>query len=322
MPLGGWSRCAQVAAFYPEGVAQLAGATTIVTGPTAGIGVATATALAATGGLVVLAARSAEKSAELIAQIHAKDPAARVVHLPLDLASLASVARFAPEFRRRAREERWPPLKCLVLNAGVFPMSHTLSADGYEATFAVSHLAHFLLATELQPELKRAAPSRVVVVSSMSQFGPYATTDFTSIDQLKANVVSPSGEGWSLPRSAKAYAHAKLCNSMMARSIHNKMASEGITACSLHPGTMMATSIGRDSAVVNFLMKYVFSWCTKDMDQGSSTTLACCLAPHDTLQGKFFSDCRVTKHSPWVDNDAACSALWELSNELCAKYRA
>ena len=52
-----------------------------------------------------------------------------------------------------------------------------------------------------------------------------------------------------------------------------------ITACALHPGTMMGTSIVRDSGVLNFFMQYVLSWFTKDMDQGSSTTLTCCLAP-------------------------------------------
>eukprot|EP00966_Prymnesium_polylepis_P114640 2649226-Prymnesium_polylepis.1 len=108
----------------------------------------------------------------------------------------------------------------------------------------------------------------------------------------------------------------------MARSISQKMATDGIAACSLHPGTMMGTSIARGSVVADFFMRYVLSFFTKDMDQGSSTTLTCCVAPHETLRGGFFCDCQLTKHAPLVNDDAACEVLWELSEELCAPFRA
>ena len=315
------SRCADVIKFYPDGASSLAGGTTIITGPTAGIGVATATALASLGGRLILAARSAQKAAAVSADILAQHPSAKVSYIHLDLMSLDSVATFVRDYRRQAKAERWPPLKCLVLNAGLVSINYALSAEGYEATFAVSHLAHFLLATELRPELKEAAPSRVVIVSSGSHAGPYATQSVRSVEALKQHVVKPPADGWGFPRAMKAYGNAKLCNTMMARSIADKFAADGITACALHPGTMMGTSIVRDSGVLNFFMQYVLSWFTKDMDQGSSTTLTCCLAPHEALLGGFWSDCCLTGHPSVVNDERARDVLWDLSRELCAAHR-
>ena len=84
--------------------------------------------------------------------------------------------------------EEWPPLKVLILNAGVYNFSggYKSSADGFESTFAVNHLGHFLLTHKLLPALEAAAPSRVVVVGSGSQFGPLATKAVDVRSELQA----------------------------------------------------------------------------------------------------------------------------------------
>ena len=128
--------------------------------------------------------------------------------------------------------------------------------------------------------------------------------------------------GWGYLRGMRAYGSAKLCNAMMARSIATKFKADGIDCASLHPGTMMATRIARDSAVGDVLMRRVLSLFTKDMDQGSSTTLTCCIAPHGSLNGGFFSDCALAKHHKLVADDEAAEVLWALSEELCAADRA
>ena len=319
MPLSAWSRCADVIAEYPAGASELAQSTTIVTGPTAGIGVETARWLASLGGRTVLAARNLDKAAAVASEIRRTHPQAQISAIQCDLVSLASVSQFVDEFRKQSAAEGWPPLKCIVLNAGVITMTHRLTEDGFEETFAVSHLAHWLLATLLLPELKAAAPSRVVLVSSGSHLGPHATRRVASIDALRAHVAQPDGRGWGLRRAILAYGSAKLCNATMAHAIDAKFcASDGVAACSLHPGTMMATRIGRESRLVDFLMRSLLAPFTKDMDQGSSTTLACCLAPHASLGGRFFADCKPTFRSKLVDDDAA-EALWALSAELCGR---
>ena len=319
MPLSAWSRCADVIAEYPAGASELAQSTTIVTGPTAGIGVETARWLASLGGRTVLAARNLDKAAAVASEIRRTHPQAQISAIQCDLVSLASVSQFVDEFRKQSAAEGWPPLKCIVLNAGVITMTHRLTEDGFEETFAVSHLAHWLLATLLLPELKAAAPSRVVLISSGSHLGPHATRRVASIDALRAHVAQPDGRGWGLRRAILAYGSAKLCNATMAHAIDAKFcASHGVAACSLHPGTMMATTIGRESRLVDFLMRSLLAPFTKDMDQGSSTTLACCLAPHASLGGRFFADCKPAFRSKLVDDDAA-EALWALSAELCGR---
>ena len=138
---------------------EVAASTTILTGATAGIGVATATALASIGGRVVLAARSEEKAKRVIDTILVSHPAAQLTFIHLDLSSLASVHAFAAAFRKQSSDDQWPPLKCLVCNAGLFNFTGKVSVDGFEDTFAVSHLAHFALVRLLHEELTAAQPT-------------------------------------------------------------------------------------------------------------------------------------------------------------------
>lgn len=321
--LGGWSRCADAIAYYPSGAQELAASTTILTGATAGIGVATATALASVGGRVVLAARSEEKAKRVIDTILASHPAAQLTFIQLDLSSLASVNAFATAFRKAMNDGKWPPLKCIVCNAGVINFTPKASADGFEDTFAVSHLAHFALVRLLHAELVAAKPSRVVIVSSSSShYGPHATRDVSSRDAVLAHVVRtpPAGTSWGTVKAMQAYGNAKLCNVIFAKTLQERLYGSdddaGIAACSLHPGTMMSTDIARNNGLFGFCLKRLLASFTKDMDQGSSTTLACCLCPHSELQGQFYSDCRPMKASG-LASKAACEVQWQLSEELC-----
>jgi len=316
--LNAWSHTSDVIAAYPEAAAALRDATVIITGPTAGIGVPTTIALAGICGRVVLAARSGTKAEEVIGQIRARHPEAQATWIPLDLASLASVTRFADRFTQQSSTEGWPPLKQLVLNAGMFAFDYTTSADGHELTFAVNHLAHFHLTTLLLPHLRAAAPARVVVVASDSHQGPLAVTDVTSAAALR-RLVCPAQrvrERFSYLDGIRAYGSSKLANVCFAQALHERLHAEGVSACSLHPGTMMATDIARGSRGGHFLMNWLLACVTKDADQGSSTTLVGCLAPAAELAGGYFSHCQPQKKSALV-SAAACDALWRFSEDLC-----
>ena len=323
-PLGRASRPADVIARHPEAKVAMANATVLLTGPTSGIGVHTAEALASICGRVVLAARSEERANALIADILTRVPSARLTFLPLELASLSSVDTCATSFLQRQAAEGWPPLKALILNAGVYTFSGKFEAsiDGYERTFAVNHLGHFLLATRLLPALEAARPSRVVVVGSGSHFGPLETRDVTNQDALR-QLASPSEayrrRFWH-GASARAYGSSKLCNTLFAKALHAKYyESKGIASCSLHPGTLMRSDMARDSPIANFVLKSVLSWFTKDLEQGAATSILCTLAPHADLGGAFFSDCERVKCSTLVTEEAA-EALWQLSLDLCGAY--
>ena len=130
----------------------------LITGANGGIGKVTAIELAKLGAEVVVASRESDKTAAAMQEISQHGSA---VHMPVDLASLASVRNLAQTFL-----ERYDRLDVLINNAGVFPTKLTLTEDGFEAQFGVNHLAHFLLTNELLDCLKASAPSRVVTVTS------------------------------------------------------------------------------------------------------------------------------------------------------------
>mmetsp|Transcript_8420 Transcript_8420/g.26112 ORF Transcript_8420/g.26112 Transcript_8420/m.26112 type:complete len:153 (-) Transcript_8420:36-494(-) len=104
----------------------------------------------------------------------------------------------------------------------------------------------------------------------------------------------------------------------MAKSIEAKFGSSGVTAASLHPGSGVPTSIARQWKVAMWFHQKLISWFVKDLDQGSSTTLFCCLAEHDELRGRYFNDCAAYPSSD-LATPAACECLWEVSEALVAR---
>ena len=131
----------------------VAGKQVLLTGATSGIGLAAAVELARRGAKLAIVARSRERAAEAVGRIKAATPGATVDVLEADLASQASVRKLAAEAL-----ERYPKLDVLVNNAGAINTSRQLTAEGIELTWAVNHLAPFLLTTLLEDRLKESAP--------------------------------------------------------------------------------------------------------------------------------------------------------------------
>src|SRR5690349_5093502 len=136
--------------------------TMLITGANAGIGKAAAEALAGQGHRLYLACRSEEKTRPVIDEIARKTGNQEIRFLPLDLTSLASVRACAAAFLATG-----DPLHVLMNNAGVAGQQG-LTQDGFELTFGVNHVGHFLLTTLLLERLQQSAPARIVNVSSMS----------------------------------------------------------------------------------------------------------------------------------------------------------
>jgi NAD(P)-dependent dehydrogenase (short-subunit alcohol dehydrogenase family) len=295
--IGRGSTTEEVVAELGCDASTLAGRTVLITGATAGIGRATALCLASLGPTVVCGCRSDEKGKALIDGLNAELPSpACVFARHLELSDLDSVRSFAAEVGSRLASGEWPPLHSLVLNAGVINLSAKFGADGMESTFRTNHLGHFLLTQLMLPYLRSAAPARVVVVASASHFGPLATAKRSLDDDgvWIEDVVYPSPETWSMSRGNAAYGSSKLANVLFASELHRREASmkTDVVACSLHPGNMMATDIGRDNWFVNALMKAggLFG-ITRSMTQGAATTVLCTLADHRLLRGQYWSDC-------------------------------
>jgi NAD(P)-dependent dehydrogenase (short-subunit alcohol dehydrogenase family) len=194
----------------------------LVTGSTDGIGRATARALAAGGMKVILHGRSKPKLDAALAALADELPGAELEGVSFDLGSQAGVRRGAEQILARV-----PALHVLINNAGIFAEERVVTDDGVELTFAVNHVAPFLLTELLAPRLEAsatAAPSRVINVASIAH-----TRGRIHIDDLTL------ANGWT---GYAAYAMSKLANVMHALTLAERHAPDKLVAYSLHPGVI------------------------------------------------------------------------------------
>ncbi len=203
-----------------EDLPELAGRTILVTGATSGLGEASTVALAVRGAHVVLATRSAERTAALMDRIRARRPHASVEHLPLDLADLASVERAAATLA-----ERVDRLDVVLANAGVMATPLRRTVDGFELQIGVNHLGHFALVGRLLPLLAAAPEPRVVIVSSTAH----------RLARLDVNDLL-----WERTRYQRwvAYGNSKLANLLHVLELQRRAEAVGspLTAVGAHPG--------------------------------------------------------------------------------------
>jgi retinol dehydrogenase-12 len=277
------------------------GKTVLVTGANTGIGLETAAGLAAQGANVVITARDPAKGKAAVEEIRGRHPDAKVDVMQLDLSHLDDVRTFAKDFAARH-----PKLDVLVNNAGLVLDKRTLTDDGYETTFQVNHLGPFLLTNLLLDNLKAAAPSRIVNVASAAHRG--AKLDF---DDLQTDNAS----GF---RSMRVYGTTKLCNILFTRELARRLAGTGVTANSLHPGTVR-TGFGRDGDIsglfaVGIKIGGVFF---KSPAQGARTSIHVASAPDlESTSGEYFVNRRVSKPSAAARDDEQARRLWEVSEQL------
>jgi light-dependent protochlorophyllide reductase len=213
--------------------------TALITGGTSGLGVRTAREIARDPSWeVLITGRDRERVASVAAEIGAEG-------LTLDLGSLEDVRRFAGEIRSAERA----PIGALICNAGIQHISGLASSqDGYEATFAVNHLGHFLLANLLLEEL--APGSRVVVVSSDTH-DPALSTGMPVPRFGRALELSVANDDWALDDSPaiagrRRYTTSKLCNVLFVHEAARRWEDRGITLAAFNPGLMPGTGLARD----------------------------------------------------------------------------
>jgi NAD(P)-dependent dehydrogenase (short-subunit alcohol dehydrogenase family) len=202
-----------------ENISDLTGKVAVITGANSGLGFETAKILAAQGAHVVLAVRDAEKGKQAAHEIERAIPPASLEVLSLDLASLASVHRFAETFA--ASHDR---LDVLINNAGVMAIPRRVTADGFEMQLGTNHLGHFALTGLLLPLILKTPQARIVTVSSGAhQFGRMNFDDLQS---------ERSYSKWG------AYGQSKLANLLFAYELQRKLAAanSGTISVAAHPG--------------------------------------------------------------------------------------
>jgi len=200
----------------------MAGKSVLVTGGTGGIGMATAAALAALGARVGITGRDQARAAAAAAAIRTATGCAAVDAFAADMSVQAEVRRLASQVA-----DTYPRLDVLVNNVGGFWAHRHTTADGLERTFALNHLASFLLTNLLLDHLTAGAPARIVTVSSGAQ--ARGRIDFDDL-QGERNY---SGQ--------RAYSQSKLANIMFTYELARRLEGTGVTAIGAHPG-VVATS--------------------------------------------------------------------------------
>lgn len=271
------------------------GKTVVVTGATSGIGQAAALELARLGADVVLVARSADKAAATKAMIEADVGGSCVRSFLGDFERLDDVRRVAAELFEL------PQIDVLLNNAGLVLMQRELTVDGYEKTFAVNHLAPFLLTCLLLPKLLERPGTRIVNTSSGSH-----RTGRLLLEDLQ------SERSYA---TMKAYGGSKLANLMFTTELARRLEGRDIGCWSVHPG-MVSTGIGTNIGWLVRVGQVLLKPFLKTAAQGARTSVYLCSGTIDAPNGCYFVDCEVEEPLPRANDAAESQALWAASLAL------
>jgi NAD(P)-dependent dehydrogenase (short-subunit alcohol dehydrogenase family) len=273
------------------------GKTCLITGATSGIGLVTATELARQGAQVVMVGRNAARCEAALTQIRSVGSQAEAETLIADLSSLQQVRTLARQF-----QERHPRLDVLINNAGGVRFQRELSADGLEMTFALNHLAYFLLTHLLLDTLKASTPARIVNVSSDAHRG--AAMDFEDL------MGTGRYRGW------RAYCRSKLANLLFTYELARWLNGSGVTVNAVHPG-WVATGFAGNTGWRGRVLQFAARRFALSPEAGARTLIYLASAPEVTgVSGRYFVKERAVASSPESYDEAAAKRLWDISLEL------
>ncbi|MGH7685774.1 MAG: SDR family NAD(P)-dependent oxidoreductase [Candidatus Dormibacteria bacterium] len=271
----------------------------IITGATNGIGLAAAEALARRGALVTIVARNAEKGAAARSSVaRASRGASEPDVLMADLSSQQSVRELAAEALHR-----YPRIDVLVNNAGAIYDHRLESVDGIELTWALNHLASFLLTNLLLERTLASAPARIVTTSSDAHKGL-----LIPFDDLNAQRSYGA-------RGLKRYGATKLANILFTVELARRLRGTQVTANCFHPG-LVATGWNRNNGAVMSLGMAVARPFSRSPRKGAETLVWLVDSSEaGAVSGGYFVDCRqATPSSPAADAEGALR-LWRVSEE-------
>ena len=190
----------------------------------------------------------------------------------------------------------------LINNAGALFSDRRVTTEGLELTFALNHMAYFVLTEALRDKLVASAPARIVSTSSAAHQG--ASLDFGDLQSAK-------GYG-----GLKVYGRSKLANILFTRELGRRLAGTGVTANCLHPG-VVATRFGSSSGgwaglVIPFMRPFFVS-----PEKGAETIVYLASSPEvANTTGAYFVNRKIAEPSSAARDDAAAKRLWEASEAL------
>ncbi len=275
----------------------MAGRTALVTGGTSGIGRATAVGLAALGAHVAITGRDRGRAEDAGREIRAAG-AGQVDVFVADLSAQSEVRRLADEVLQRL-----PRVDVLVNNVGGYWETRRVTTDGLEHTFALNHLAPFLLTNLLLDRLHQGSAARVVTVASKAH----------SLGEIHFDDL----QGERSYSGSRAYNQSKLANVLFTYELARKLRGTSVTANALHPG-MVSTAFGaEDPALVHRLVVPFMRSFMKSPSQGAATSIQVASDPGlERVTGRYFANRKPTRSSKASYDEAAAARLWQVSADL------
>ena len=268
----------------------------IVTGASSGIGLHTALGLAQTGMRVVMVGRDrdrTEAAQRFVIECSGSDRTAIALG---DFSSLIQVRRLADEILSTTDR-----LDLLINNAGLMSPKYRFSSEGFELTFAVNHLAPFLLTNLLLDRVKASAPARIVTVASEAHRG----------HRLNLNQLAQPHDWGAL----RAYGRSKLCNILFTRELAARLDGSGVLATCLHPG-VVATAIGQRGGLTELVWRLIKPFLTTP-EKGAETSLFLATVPDPTpFHGGYVIGKSLARPDPAVLDRSMAQRLWEESARL------
>ncbi len=274
---------------------DLSGKTVLVTGATAGIGLATARILASSGAQILVVGRDRRRTEAAVREIVPAGSPGRAVAFVADFTSMHAVRRLAGEVR-----DGYARIDVLVNNAGAMFGERLLTIEGFERTWALNHLSCLLLTLELLPLLKGSAPARVVNVSSrMHRSGSLAP-------QTHAQVQRFSG--------MRAYSQAKLAQVMCGYVLARRLAGAGVTVNALHPGVVSTHVAHEMGTAFDFMQRVLLRPFSLSPEQGARTSVyLAASADVAGVTGGYFEKCAPRRSSVDSYNEALQERVWATS---------
>jgi NAD(P)-dependent dehydrogenase (short-subunit alcohol dehydrogenase family) len=278
-----------------HGLIDMSGRVCLVTGANSGIGKATALGLAKRGATVVMVCRNRDRGEAARADIVKQSGSTTVDLYIADLASQSVIRQLADVVK-----VAYPRLHVLINNAGLNLSRRTLTVDGVETTFAVNHLAPFLLSQLLFDALKAAAPARIINITS-GLLQPIA------FDDLRRN--KPY-------RALEVYAQSKMANVLFTYALAQRIEGSGVTVNCVTPG-LVRTNLGRDLRGLFRLFLSVMRPFMQTPEQAADALLYLASSPDlDGVSGKCFAGKKETARSSAAYDVAAAEQLWHISEQL------
>lgn len=276
------------------------GKTCLITGANAGIGKAAAIGLAQRGARIVLLCRSEPRGRAAMAEIERRSGNGSLDLLVADLASQRQIRAAAEEYLRR-----FDRLDVLVNNAAVLAWrERRLNEDGLEMTFAVNHLAPFLLTGLLLDRLKDCAPARIVTVAS----GAHRKAELDFDDLQNERGYSPFD----------AYSRSKLANVYFTYELARRLEGTGVTANCLHPG-VVSTALFREMRPWQRVAIWLGRPFLLKPQTGADTAVYLASAPEiEGVTGRYFEKRKQVPSSPVSYDTDVARRLWEVSDALTA----